>query len=132
MFKKAKKTETTPPLPFTLLEGEPSTLQDPQIFKVEGGAVLYRLSLTTDKPDIKLKMLIPVLVELERNGEPLGMINLGTLRLDLMKEELADRLRKMWGTTRTCPETVQLPLHNGTFTVKDVKFNVNLKAEKRR
>ena len=65
MFKKKRDQ----PLPFTRIEGPLSIFEDPQTFRVPGGAAFYRLSLTADRPDVELKVLIPVIIQVRRKGE---------------------------------------------------------------
>lgn len=123
-----KKIKQDQPSPFTLLEGNLSTFEDPQVFRVGGGAVHYNMGLASDRDDVKLKILVPVLVQAERNGEPLGIVNLGTLKLADLQKIFQDKIRKAWGMTRQCPQIVLVPLQ--TVTVKGEKFSVVLEAEK--
>jgi hypothetical protein len=127
-LKKAKKPEKTEPGPFTLLEGSYSTFEDPQVFRVAGGVVRYNFCLASDRDDIQLKIFVPLVVQVERNGEPQGTVNLGILKLAHYRKLFQDEVQKAWGTTRTCPQTIRIPLQQAN--VKGMKFNVVLKAEK--
>ena len=124
MFK--KKTREGEPL-LTLLD-EFSTFENSQVFRVGGGAVRYNLGLASDRDDVELKILVPVLIQIEQNGESLGFVNLGVLQLNKLRKIFQDKILKAWGTTRICPQTMRIPLQQ--ITVKDVKFNVVLQAEK--
>ena len=123
MFKKKRDQ----PLP-TLLDGKLLTFESSQIFRIGGGAVRYNLSFVSDRDDVELKILVPLVVQVEKHGKSLGIINLGTIKLADLRKIFQDKILKAWGTTRICPQTMRIPLQQ--ITVKDVKFNVVLKAKK--
>ena len=106
--------------PFTLLEG-------PQGFR----QLSYTVSLAAEESNVELRILAPLLVQVERNGESLGLVNLGTLRLDEYRRLVADRLRKIKTETMGYPSLLMVPL-NQSFTVKGETFNLMLKVEKER
>lgn len=106
--------------PFTLLEGRQGFRQ-----------LSYTVSLAVEEFNVELKILAPLLVQVERNGESLGLVNLGTLKLDEYRRLVADRLRKIKTETMSYPQLLKIPL-NQHFTVKGQKFNLMLKVEKER
>ena len=110
--------KTSKPEPFTLVEG-------PQGFKL----LNYTVGLATDKPGVKLKILVPVFIQIEKHGKSLGMVSLGTLKIDELRKLARDKLQKIRARTMSFPPVLEIPL-NRSFTVKGEKLNLVLKAEK--
>lgn len=116
--KKTSKEKSKTELPFTLVEG-------PQGFKL----LNYTVGLATDKPGVKLKILIPFFVRVEKDGDSLGMVDLGTLKVNQLRKLARDKLQVIRSRTMSFPPVLEIPL-NKNFTVKGEKFELMLKAVK--